>query len=61
MLAAVPAQARRVQTITVNDPGSGAFSIMTNAVTFGAATTDKIVLLPECTLPRRWERRRSIR
>src|SRR5712671_4856227 len=46
MLAAVPAQSDGVQTITVNDPVSGAFSIMTNAVTFGAAATDKIVLLP---------------
>lgn len=45
MLAAVPAQSDGPQTITVSDPVSGAFSIMTNALTFGAAATDKIVLL----------------
>ncbi len=33
------------QTITISDPVSGAFSIMTNALTFGAASTDRIVLL----------------
>jgi hypothetical protein len=45
MLAAAPAQSDGAQTITINDPVSGAFSIMTNALTFGAASTDKIVLL----------------
>ena len=45
MLASAPAQSDGAQTITINDPVSGAFSIMTNALTFGAASTDKIVLL----------------
>lgn len=45
MLAAVPPQSDGPQTITVSDPVSGAFSIMTNALTFGAAATDKILLL----------------
>ncbi len=45
MLAAVGAHSDGPQTITVNDPVSGAFSIMTNVLTFGAASTDKIVLL----------------
>jgi hypothetical protein len=46
MLAAASAQSDGTQTITINDPVSGAFSTMTNAVTFGAAATDQIVLLP---------------
>ena len=45
MLAAVAAEGDGPQTITITDPVSGAFSIMTNAVTFGAASTDQIVLL----------------
>jgi hypothetical protein len=45
MLAAAPAQSDGPQTITISDPVSGAFSIMTNALTFGAASTDIIVLL----------------
>jgi hypothetical protein len=45
MLAAVPGQGDGPQTITINDPVSGAFSIMTEALTFGAAATDQIVLL----------------
>jgi hypothetical protein len=45
MLAAASAQSDGPQTITINDPVSGAFSIMTNALTFGAASTDRIVLL----------------
>jgi hypothetical protein len=45
MLAAAPAQSDGPQTITINDPISGAFSIMTNALTFGVASTDQIVLL----------------
>jgi hypothetical protein len=44
MLVAVPAQKDGPQTITISDPVSGAFSIMTNALIFGAAATDKIVL-----------------
>jgi hypothetical protein len=45
MLAAAPARSDGTQTITISDPASGAFSIMTNALTFGAASTDRIVLL----------------
>jgi hypothetical protein len=45
MLVAAPAQTDGSQTITINDPVSGASSVMTNALTFGAASTDSIVLL----------------
>jgi hypothetical protein len=45
MLAAAPARSDGPQTITIRDPVSGAFSIMTNALTFGAASTDQLVLL----------------
>lgn len=45
MLVAAPAQSDGAQTITITDPVSGAFSIMTNVLTYGAASTDKIVLL----------------
>ena len=45
MLVAVPAQSDGLQTITVSDPVSGAFSIMTNVLTFGAASTDHLVLV----------------
>ncbi len=45
MLAAVPPQSDGAQTITISDPVSGAFSIMTGVLTFGAASTDQIVLL----------------
>ena len=45
MLVAAPAQTDGLQTITVSDPVSGAFSIMTGVLTFGAAATDEIVLL----------------
>jgi hypothetical protein len=33
------------QTVTISDPVSGASSIMTNVLTFGAASTDRMVLL----------------
>src|SRR6202051_3246969 len=46
MMAAASAQSDGTRTITINDPVSGAFSVMTNAITFGAAATDRIVLLP---------------
>jgi hypothetical protein len=46
MLATASAQSDGPQTITINDPVSGAFSTMTNAITFGAAATDQIALLP---------------
>jgi len=45
MLAAVPAQSDGLQSVTITDPVSGAFSIMTNVLTFGAASTDRIILL----------------
>jgi hypothetical protein len=45
MLVAAPAQTDGPQTLTITDPISGAFSIMTDAVTFGAASTDQILLL----------------
>jgi hypothetical protein len=45
MLVAAPAQTDGPQTLTITDPISGAFSIMTDALTFGAASTDQILLL----------------
>ena len=41
----VPAQGDGPQTIIITDSVSGAFSIMTDVVTFGAAATDQIVLV----------------
>jgi hypothetical protein len=45
ILVTAPAQSDGAQTITVTDPVSGAFSIMTGVLTFGAASTDEILLL----------------
>ena len=45
ILVAAPAQVDGSQTVTITDPVSGAFSIMTNVLTFGAASTDRMVLL----------------
>ncbi len=45
LLVAAPAQGDGAQTITVLDPVSGAFSTMTDVLTYGAAATDKFVLL----------------
>jgi hypothetical protein len=45
ILVTAPAQSDGPQTITVTDPVSGAFSIMTGVLTFGAASTDEILLL----------------
>jgi hypothetical protein len=45
ILVPAPAQGDGPQTITISDPVSGAFSIMTGALTFGAAATDEILLL----------------
>lgn len=45
MLVAAPPQGDGLQTITITDPVSGAFSIMTNALTIGAAATDTLTLL----------------
>jgi len=50
LVVALPAQADSLQTITITDPASGAFSTMTGTVTFGAAATDNIVLV-ESTNP----------
>jgi hypothetical protein len=45
MLASVPGQNDGPQTITISDPVSGAFSTMTGVLTFGAASSDSLVLL----------------
>jgi len=45
ILVAAPAQGDGPQTVTITDPVSGAFSIMTGALTYGAAATDTVVLL----------------
>ncbi len=45
MLTAISGQSDGPQTITITDPVSGAFSIMTDVLTFGAASTDSLVLL----------------
>ena len=45
MLTSAPAQTDGLLTITITDPLSGAFSIMTDVLTFGAAATDQIILL----------------
>ncbi len=45
ILVAAPAQSDGPQTITITNPVGGAFSVMTDVVTFGAAATDKLVLL----------------
>ena len=51
ILVAAPAQSDGTQTITITDPVSGAFSIMTSVLTFGAASTDNIVLLQGANPP----------
>ncbi len=45
ILVSAPAQGDGPQTITITDPVSGAFSIMTGVLTLGAAGTDEILLL----------------
>jgi hypothetical protein len=45
ILAAAAAQSDGPQTITVTDPDSGSVSTMTNALIFGAAATDEILLV----------------
>ncbi len=45
------AQSDGTQNVTVTDLASGAFSIMTGVLTFGAAATDKIVLLQGANPP----------
>jgi hypothetical protein len=50
LIVALPPQTDSLQTVTISDPSSGAFSTMTGVVTFGAAATDNIVLV-ESTNP----------
>ncbi len=45
MTLAVPAHTDGVQNITITDPVSGGSSVMTNALTYGAAATDTIKLV----------------
>ncbi len=45
MLLAAPAHVDGLQNIAITDPISGGSSIMTNALTYGAATSDTIILL----------------
>jgi hypothetical protein len=45
MMLSAPANADGPQSITITDPVSGASSVMTNALIYGAAPTDNIVLL----------------
>jgi hypothetical protein len=51
LLVSADGQSDGPQTITITDPISGAFSMMTNVLTFGAASTDKIVLLQGANPP----------
>ena len=51
VLISAPAQVDGVQAITVTDPVSGASSAMTDAVTFGAAATDQLILLQGANPP----------
>jgi hypothetical protein len=45
MMIAAPAHTDGPQSISINDPVSGASSTMTNVLTYGAAATDNLVLL----------------
>ncbi len=45
MILAAPPEADGTQNITISDPASGGSSTMTNALTYGAAASDTIVLL----------------
>jgi hypothetical protein len=51
MLATAPAEIDGEQTLTISDPVSGAFSVMTNVLTYGAAATDQIGLLQGANPP----------
>lgn len=51
LLVAAPAQSDGTQTVTITDPVSGGFSIMTDVLTYGAAATDQITLLPGVNPP----------
>jgi hypothetical protein len=45
MILAAPAHGDGVQNLTISDPVTGASSIMSNALTFGAAASDNLILL----------------
>ena len=45
IVVSAPAQTDGEQTVTVSDPVSGASSVMTDVLTFGAASTDELVLV----------------
>lgn len=45
LLVAASTQIDGAQTVTIADPSTGGFSTMTGALTYGAAPTDKLVLL----------------
>ena len=45
MILALPARGDGTQSVTITDPASGAFSTMTNVLTYGAAATDNLVLI----------------
>ncbi|HTS34475.1 MAG TPA: Ig-like domain-containing protein [Candidatus Solibacter sp.] len=45
MILAAPAFADGPQSITISDPVTGASSVMTNVLTYGAASTDNLLLL----------------
>ena len=51
LLVAAPAGTDGPQTVTITDPVSGAFSTMTDVLTYGAAATDKIVLVEGANPP----------
>ena len=51
MVFSAPTLPDGVQNVTIIDPITGAFSIMTEALTFGAAASDNIVLLPSANSP----------
>lgn len=51
MILAAPAQSDGPQSITVTDPVTGNSTTMTNALTYGAAATDNIVLVAGLNLP----------
>jgi len=51
MLLAAPAHGDGLENITITDPVSGGSSIMTNALTYGAAASDTIILLGSALNP----------
>lgn len=51
MMVTAPPQSDGTQTVTISDPVSGAFSIMTGALTYGAASTDEVFLLQGANPP----------